>query len=237
MTTIYWAGDSTVALNTIRTYPQTGIGQMFHLFLAPDVRVEDHAVNGRSTKSFLDEGRLAIIYDRLCEGDFLFVQFGHNDEKKEDPARYTEPDGEFCENLERFVNAARNKGAMPVLITPLARRLFAQKDAAYRHERYRQAVLSTAARLGVPAIDLTTASEALIRQVGMEKSADYYMHLPAGVYDTHPDGITDDTHLRYEGAVAFGALIARGLAQLGGEYAALLCEGFPPVCAQTSKEA
>ena len=84
MATIFWAGDSTVQYNGIMTYPQTGIGQVFHLFLKPDVKVENHAKNGRSTKSFIDESRLPAIYDKISEGDFLFIQFGHKDEKKED---------------------------------------------------------------------------------------------------------------------------------------------------------
>ena len=77
MATIFWAGDSTVQYNGIMTYPQTGIGQVFHLFLKPDVKVENHAKNGRSTKSFIDESRLPAIYDKISEGDFLFIQFGN----------------------------------------------------------------------------------------------------------------------------------------------------------------
>lgn len=94
MTTIYWAGDSTVKENSILTYPQTGMGQVFGRFVRRlEVRVENHAENGRSTKSFLEEGRLETIRERMQPGDFLFIQFGHNDEKAEDPARYTSPGG------------------------------------------------------------------------------------------------------------------------------------------------
>ena len=81
MATIYWAGDSTVQYNDITTYPQTGIGQVLHLYLKPDVKISNHAKNGRSTKSFIDESRVPAIYDAITEGDFLFIQFGHNDEK------------------------------------------------------------------------------------------------------------------------------------------------------------
>ena len=103
MATIFWAGDSTVQYNDITTYPQTGIGQVFHLFVKPEIKVENHAKNGRSTKSFIDESRIPAIYDRITQGDFLFIQFGHNDEKIQDPDRYTEPFSEFCVNLEKFV--------------------------------------------------------------------------------------------------------------------------------------
>ena len=119
MATIFWAGDSTVQYNDITTYPQTGIGQVFHLFVKPEIKVENHAKNGRSTKSFIDESRIPAIYDRITQGDFLFIQFGHNDEKIQDPDRYTEPFSEFCVNLEKFVNVARNKKAFPVLALPI----------------------------------------------------------------------------------------------------------------------
>ncbi|MGN0779629.1 MAG: GDSL family lipase, partial [Aristaeellaceae bacterium] len=122
MTTIFWAGDSTVKQNSIETYPQTGIGQVFDRFVRRyEVQVENYAENGRSTRQFIDEGRLAVIYDRITEGDFLFIQFGHNDEKVQDPARYTDPDTDFPVNLGKFVNVARNKKATPVFITPLTR--------------------------------------------------------------------------------------------------------------------
>ena len=119
MNTIYWAGDSTVQTNDYTTYPQNGIGQIFPIFLKEEYRVENHAKNGRSTKSFMDEGRLAAIDEKIEEGDFLFIQFGHNDEKDEDPSRYTTPFGTFQENLKIYIETARKHGAYPVLITPL----------------------------------------------------------------------------------------------------------------------
>src|SRR5699024_7038143 len=104
MTTIYWAGDSTVKENSILTYPQTGMGQVFGRFVRRmEVRVENHSENGRSTKSFLEEGRLETIRERMQPGDFLFIQFGHNDEKAEDPARYTSPEDTFRGYLAVFV--------------------------------------------------------------------------------------------------------------------------------------
>ena len=85
MNRIFWAADSTVQTNDYTTYPQTGIGQVFPLFVKPEYQVSNHAKNGRSTKSFMDEGRLKAIEEKIGAGDFLFIQFGHNDEKKEDP--------------------------------------------------------------------------------------------------------------------------------------------------------
>ncbi len=226
MATIFWAGDSTVQYNGYETYPQTGIGQVFHLFVKPEVMVENHAKNGRSTKSFIDESRVAPIYDKIGEGDFLFVQFGHNDEKTEDPLRYTEPDGEFSVNLEKFANVARNKKAYPVFISPLTRRCFEADGhlGAGIHAPYVEAMRKTAERLKVPMVDLYAMSRALVEEAGTEKTKEWYMHLPAGAYASHPEGLSDNTHLQYAGAVAFGRLIARGLKELGGMYRDLLSD-------------
>ncbi len=213
MTTIYWAGDSTVKQNAILTWPQTGIGQMFDRFTSRNtVCISNHAENGRSTKSFIDEGRLAPIYDQIKPGDFLFVQFGHNDEKQEDPARYADPDGEFCENLERFANCARNKQAIPVFITPVTRRGFADPKAQYHHDRWAAAARRTGKRLGVACIDLTALSEELLIHTPEEVRDGWFM----------PDG----THLKPEGAMIFGELIAKTLYRLGGEYSALLAPEY-----------
>ncbi len=226
MATIYWAGDSTVQYNSIKTYPQTGIGQVFHLFLKPDVKIENHAKNGRSTKSFIDESRLVPIYDRITEGDFLFIQFGHNDEKKEDPARYTEPFSEYMVNLGKFVNAARNKKAFPVLITPLERRCFVDEThlGEGTHGDYVDAMKQTAKNLDVPLIDLNRMSREELNRVGAEASKDWYMHLPEGKYPYHLEGLSDNTHLKYAGAVVYGGCIARGLKELGGIYEDLLLD-------------
>ena len=226
MATIYWAGDSTVQYNDITTYPQTGIGQVFHLFLKPEVKVLNFAKNGRSTKSFIDEGRLAAIEEQITEGDFLFIQFGHNDEKKADPVRFTDPFGQYMVNLERFVNAAREKKAYPVLITPLERRCFAEGNqlGVGEHSDYVAAMKQAAENLDVPLIDLYSMSREKLRKAGAEKTKDWYMHLPKDVYPSHPEGLTDNTHLKYEGAVVYGGCIAAGLKKLGGRYSELLLE-------------
>lgn len=226
MATIYWAGDSTVQYNSIKTYPQTGIGQVFNLFIKPEVKISNHAKNGRSTKSFIDESRLADIYDSITEGDFLFIQFGHNDEKKDDPARYTEPFSEFMVNLEKYVNVARNKKAYPVIITPVERRNFIDESAPceFDHTDYVAAMKQTAEKLDVPLIDLNSMSRAELKRIGTEASKDWYMHLPEGKYPYHMEGLADNTHLKYAGAVVYGGCIAKGLKELGGVYEDLLLD-------------
>ncbi|MBQ8638743.1 MAG: rhamnogalacturonan acetylesterase [Lachnospiraceae bacterium] len=228
MKKIYWAGDSTAAQKTILAFPETGIGQAMPLYLKPDVAVENHAVNGRSTKSFIDESRLSAIYDRISEGDFLFIQFGHNDEKKEDPSRYTDPFSDFMTNLGTFVDAARTKGAHPVLITPLERRCFNEEgrlDLGH-HTDYVAAMKQTAVQLDVPLIDLYSMSRALMKEAGPKKTTEWYMHLEPGKYAAYPDGKTDNTHLKWEGAVIYAGCVAKGLQKLGGIYSDLLIEGL-----------
>lgn len=234
MITIYWAGDSTVKQNAILTYPQTGIGQEFERYVRRcEVRVENHAENGRSSRSFIEEGRLAPIDERLAEGDFLFVQFGHNDEKQADPARYADPDAAFPEYLEKYVNVARSRGATPVFITPVTRFHLGEASEEYRHVRWREAMIRTGERLGVAVIDLTAMSEAYVARMGAAAQTTLYMNLPAGVYPHFPNGQKDNTHLQPAGATAFAGLIARALHQLGGQYAALLCEGFAQWCEES----
>lgn len=224
MKTIFWAGDSTVQTNDYRTYPQTGIGQVFQLFVRDGYRVENHARNGRSTKSFIEEGRLQAIEDRIGEGDFLFIQFGHNDEKKEDASRYTEPFSAFMENLEKYIETARRHGAFPVLITPLERRCFVDDRhlGVGAHSDYVSGMKQTAARCRVPLVDLYSMSRTALKKAGELESRRWYMNFEAGIYMQHPEESRDNTHLRYEGAVAFAAMIAKGLREIGGIYGELL---------------
>lgn len=226
MTKIYWAGDSTVQNNDITTYPQTGIGQVLSLYLRPGVMVENHARNGKSTKTFLDEGRLKPIEEAMEEGDFFFIQFGHNDEKKDKPHQYTDPFGSFQDNLEIFVNAARDKKAWPVLITPLERRWFGSDGRLEKgwHVDYVAGMKRLAGRLDVPLIDLNAMSREAMESAGMEKSKSWYMNLPVDTWENYPQGLEDNSHLQYGGAVIYAGCIARGLKQLGGIYADLLLE-------------
>lgn len=224
MNKIFWAGDSTVQTNNDTTYPQTGIGQVFSLFMKEDWQVENHAKNGRSTKSFMDEGRLKAIEERIGEGDFLFIQFGHNDEKNEDPSRYTDPFTTFMENLALYIDTARNHGAYPLLITPLERRCFVDEKhlGIGAHSDYVAAMKQTAEKQGVPFVDLYSMSRAELKKAGEKESRRWYMYFPPGEYKNYPEGLTDNTHLRYEGAVMFAGLIAKGLTEIGGIYKDML---------------
>lgn len=211
MAAIFYAGDSTVKFNKISTYPQTGISQAMLWYLKDSVEMKSFAQNGRSTKSFIDEGRLALIEKEMKKGDFLFIQFGHNDEK-DDPKRHTDPDTTFSENLLRFIKAARDKGAYPVLITPIARRLFNDQGNFLpgSHGAYPEAMKRTAKKAGVPVIDLTSATENYLLAVGDLASKAYFMWPK------------DNTHLKPEGAVLMAGFLCQGLKTLGAPYSALL---------------
>ena len=226
MNRIFWAGDSTVQTNDITTYPQTGIGQVFSLYLKEGIEVFNHGKNGRSTKSFMDEGRLDRIDERISEGDFLFIQFGHNDEKSQDPARYTIPGSSFDENLRTFIGVARKHNAYAVLITPLERRCFDENGVLGpgEHADYVAAIKNVAREEQVPLVDLYTMSRDEMQNAGMEKTVEWFMNIEPGVYKSCPDGKKDNTHLKYAGAVVFAGLIAKGLEELGGIYADLLVD-------------
>ena len=211
MNRIFYIGDSTVQFNRIDTYPQTGMSQVLPIFMAEGISVCPHAKNGRSTKSFLDEGLFAPVQQQMEPGDFLFIQFGHNDEKA-DPARHTEPFGSYQENLRFFIGAAREKGAHPVLITPIARRLFdpVGNFLPGSHGDYPEAMRQLGEAEGVPVADLTALTERFLEEVGDEPSK------PLFVWPV------DNTHLKYDGAVVMVRFLCRELARFGPPYAQLL---------------
>lgn len=226
MNKIFWAGDSTVQTNDISTYPQTGIGQVFSLYIKPEFTVCNHAKNGRSTKSFMDEGRLEEIDRHIGRDDFLFIQFGHNDEKVQDPARYTVPGSTFDDNLRTFIDVARKHGAFPVLITPLERRCFDENGVLGpgAHGDYAAAIKEVAVAEQVPLIDLHAMSRKTMADAGAEKTREWFMNIAPNTYASCPQGKQDNTHLQYPGAVTFAGLIAEGLKACGGIYAELLID-------------
>ena len=150
---VYLVGDSTCAAKELAGQnPERGWGQLFQPLFDGSVRVENHATNGRSTKSFRDEGRWAAVYDKLQPGDYVFIQFGHNDQKQNDSTRYAAPE-RYAGNLRRYVRETREKGAIPVLLTPIVRRRFADGLLDDTHGPYADAVRRVAAAEGTQLID------------------------------------------------------------------------------------
>lgn len=228
MTRIFYAGDSTCAQNDITTFPQTGLGQGLALYVKKEIIIHNHAMNGRSTKSFIEEGRLAAIEQEIAAGDFLFIQFGHNDEKEFDKARYTTPFGTYKENLKKYIDVARKAGATPVLVTPLERRCFvdAWTLGAGEHAEYVAGMKEVAEEEKVALIDLYTKSRKAMEEAGYVETTKWFMHLAKGEYPSCPEGKVDNTHLKQEGARIFAGLLAEGMQELGGSYAELLVEGI-----------
>ena len=200
--TIHLMGDSTMAEKDLSDgKPERGWGMMFPNFVDDGVKVVNYAQNGRSTKSFIDLGLWDKVHGNLHEGDWVFIQFGHNDSKEDDPARYAAPWGAYQDNLRRFVREAREKGATPVLLTPVARRWF--KDGRLDrncHGDYPAAMTQVAREEGVILLDITTPTLDWIEGLGDEASRPYFMHLQPGRYACAPQGKTDHTHTVAAGA-------------------------------------
>lgn len=216
-------GDSIMQYNDCTTYPQTGWVQLLERFFPPETEFHNFARNGRSTKSFINEGRFDAVRTAARAGDFVLIGFGHNDEKSEDPTRYTAPDknGVFRKNLAYFVTELRAVGALPILLTPVARRTFSD-DGRLRdtHGAYPAAIKAVAADLSVPCIDLTALSAAYIEKLGVDASEALFMYFPAGVYDNYPEGKRDNSHLRPDGAYAVSRLAATEISRLSADWPA-----------------
>ncbi|POY35838.1 GntR family transcriptional regulator [Solitalea longa] len=204
--TVYLIGDSTMSIKEPTAYPETGWGMPFAVFFDSTVVVDNRAKNGRSTRTFISENRWQSVADQLKEGDYVFIQFGHNDESKEKVDRYTSPQ-DFKANLSRFVNETRAHKANPILITPVARRRFDNAGKVLdSHGEYGPLVRSLAAELNVPLIDLQKESEALLQEFGKDQSALLFLQLQPGEHPNYPLGKIDNTH--------FNELGARKIAQL-----------------------
>ena len=202
---VYLIGDSTMAIKDPKAYPETGWGMPFGYFFDSTVEVDNRAKNGRSTKTFIAEGLWQPVADNLHEGDYVFIQFGHNDEVKTKKSYSTEE--EFQTNLKRYITETRQKKAIPILLTPVARRKFSELGKLEgTHEVYAQLVRHVAREQKVPLIDMDTKSQALLQQFGPETSKLLFLQLAPGEHPNYPQGKDDNTH--------FSELGARLVAQL-----------------------
>ena len=206
--TIYLAGDSTMAQKLPEKRPETGWGEALQKFFKEDkVRVENHAQNGRSTRTFIAEKRWQVIVDKLKKGDYVFIQFGHNDESKEKVDRYTPPE-DYRRNLIKFISEVREKKAIPILLTPVMRRRFDDKGNFFdTHGEYPNIVRAVAAENKVLLIDMHRASERLIRQYGVDASRKLFLQLAPGENPNYPKGIEDNTHFSPLGAGLMAGLV------------------------------
>jgi lysophospholipase L1-like esterase len=215
---VYLIGDSTMSKKEIKAYPETGWGMPFVYFFDSTVEVDNRAQNGRSTKTFIAENRWQPVANDLKEGDYVFIQFGHNDEVKTKKSYATED--EFKANLIRFITETKNKKATPVLLTPVARRNFdSTGKVAGTHELYSAIVRSIARQYNIPFIDLDKESQALLQKMGVESSKLLYNQLEPGEHPNYPQGVTDNTHFNELGARKVAEIVLAGIRSLHLELA------------------
>jgi lysophospholipase L1-like esterase len=230
--TVYLAGDSTMAPKLPEKRPETGWGEMLpDFFDSTRVRIENHARNGRSTRTFISEGRWQSIVDSLHTGDYVFIQFGHNDESKTKTDRYTSPD-DYRANLQRFVRDARSKGANPVLLTPVMRRRF-DNNANVRdsHGEYPDIVRSVSAEMRVPLIDMHRKTEVLLTLFGPQASSALFLQLPPHENPNYPNGIMDNTHFSPFGARIVASLAVEGIREAKLDLVSAFRKMEPPLAA------
>ena len=210
--TIFLAGDSTMAIKQPDKRPETGWGEMLQKhFDESKVKVDNRAQNGRSTKTFISEGRWQAIIDDLKKGDLVFVQFGHNDESKDKGERYTPPE-DFKKNFTRFAKEVRTKGGVPVFLTPVMRRRFDKDGKFYdTHGEYPDLVRSAAREHEVPLIDMHKASEAVIVKYGVDDSKKLFLQLKPGENANYPNGVEDNTHFSPLGADEMAKLVVTAI--------------------------
>lgn len=221
---IYLVGDSTMSIKEVEAYPETGWGMPFVDFFTSGVNIENHARNGRSTRTFIEEGRWEAIHNDLTEVDYVFIQFGHNDEVQTKP-RSTTPE-EYQKYLRQYISETRAKRARPVLLTPITRRQFDKEgNIKETHEKYSQLMREVAESEDVALIDMDRKSQALLQELGPDKSTLLFLHLKPGQNPNYPEGITDNTHFSETGARMMAELVLEGINELSLELKDYIREG------------
>ncbi len=197
---IFLAGDSTMSIKADNKRPETGWGESLSKYIKAEHTLINLAVNGRSTRSFLDQGRWQALLDQLKPGDLVLIQFGHNDQKIIDPKRFTDPWRDYRWNLERFINDVNQLGATAILLNSVARRQYdANGKSINSHAPYNDVAKDVAKAQATPFIDMTALSMRWLDTLGEEDSQKYYLHVAQG-HPNYPQGKADDTHLNPLGA-------------------------------------
>lgn len=233
--TIFMIGDSTMANKPLEGDNQErGWGQVLGGFFSEEIVIDNHAKNGRSSKSFIDEGRWDVVLRKMKPGDYVFIQFGHNDEKA-NPDRHTDPGTTFDANLKRFVSETRAKGGIPVLFNSIVRRNFRVNENAVAEDDYRKIKLTelpegdvlidthgeylnsprnVAKEMDVPFVDMNKLTHDLVQGMGPEASKKLYMWMPANKFASCPQGRQDNTHLSVYGARTITRMTVEAIAEV-----------------------
>jgi lysophospholipase L1-like esterase len=242
-TKLFMIGDSTMANKIGQVFPETGWGMPLGTFFdTAAVVLDNRAQNGRSTRTFLAENRWQPIVDALQPGDYVFIQFGHNDEADNYPDRYTSPE-DYRKNLGKFVAETRSKKGNPVLLTPITRRRFDKEGHIMEtHVAYSKVTTEVAAQYKVPLIDLDKMSRELVQQYGVDKSMLLYLELAPGDHPNYPYGRHDNTHFTELGArkmaqLAVSQIIAQKLPVLSEHLAKPTAKNAVPPATTSGKDA
>ena len=211
--TIFICGDSTAASYTPDKAPIVGWGQVLGDLL-PGTEIVNHAMAGRSSKSFLTEGRLQPVEAALQPGDLLLIQFTHNDRNPK-PERFTDPETTFPAYLNVYIQTARAHGATPVLMTPIPLRQWEDGELVDTHGVYPEVIRRVAQEQHIPLLEITIPGMQALRDMGPEAAKPLYMHFPAGIYAAYPDGEQDDVHTQRAGALLYARLTAEALKAQG----------------------
>ncbi|ASA26316.1 G-D-S-L family lipolytic protein [Paenibacillus donghaensis] len=232
--TIYIAGDSTVQTYNSYWKPQAGWGQMLDKFFSSAVHIDNQAIGGRSSKSFIVEGRLDKILREINPGDYFLVQFGHNDATVSVPARYASP-ADYKNYLKSYVLGTRQRGATPILVTPMGRRDFKTETNSFNvsFAEYVQAMKEVASELDVKLVDLSAKSIAYYNSIGFEATRAVFLYTEPGVYAAFPTGSSDNTHFQEYGAIQMARLLAGGIAELDLPLSDEVTEIEPPAAVPT----
>lgn len=220
---LYLVGDSTMSIKDVSAYPETGWGMPFVHYFTDEIEIQNHARNGRSTRTFIEEGRWDTILEDLKAGDYVFIQFGHNDEVQTKP-RSTTPE-QYRRYLKQYIADSREKGAQPVLLTPVTRRYFDDDGQIEDTHDYSPLMREVAESEEVPLIDMDKKSQALMNELGDEKSELLFLHLEPGQNPNYPDGLSDDTHFSETGARMIAELVIEGIQELNLGLAEYIVEG------------
>jgi len=218
---VWMIGDSTMCIQPRDRSPVTGWGTPFEDFFDSTVTVMNKARGGRSSRTFISEGRWQNVYDSLEDGDYVLMQFGHNDEAKEPQYsdRYT-PVPDYKRNLVKFITEARSKKANPVLVTPVTRMVFdSQGNIQETHKEYSAAVWEIGKQYNVPVIDLDAKSRELLQEFGPKWSKVLFMQLDTLENPHYPVGRKDNTHFNEYGARRMAQLVLAEIRKLKLELA------------------
>lgn len=213
---LFLIGDSTMAnKENPDKNPEHGWGQVLPQFFTAGIEIQNHAVNGRSSKSFRTEGRWDQVEKQLKKGDFVIIQFGHNDQKIKDSAKFTNPYTQYRANLERYVRETRAKGAIPILMTSIVRRNFNENGVLIdTHKEYPLVVRIVSSEMKVAFVDMQLLTEQLEISYGPENSKQLHLHYKKGENLYYPEGKEDDTHLSEPGAEAIARLAVKSMKTL-----------------------